>query len=92
MPVASEQANIRASLHSVIRMAETKPIGVRIPPRILDQVDSFATAERLSRSQALIELIRRGLGLGADSGAESATIIERLEQLEKKLPNCLTAG
>ena len=56
-----------------------KVTGVRIPPRILEQVERFGESEGITRSQAIIKLIERGLG----SGGDSATVRERLERLEK---------
>ena len=56
-----------------------KVTGVRIPPRILEQVERFGESEGITRSQAIIKLIERGLGAGGDS----ATVRERLERLEK---------
>ena len=64
-------------------MAETKITGVRIPAEILAQIDKLKGSEGNSRSEVILNLLKRALGM--ESGADTATILERLDALEKKL-------
>lgn len=72
-------------------MAETKVTGVRIPEPILTQLDRLVGVEGGSRSEVIIALLSRGLGMDA-AGADTATVLDRIEALEKKLLSCLTSG
>lgn len=63
-------------------MAETKVTGVRIPPDILSQVDRLVGTEGGNRTEVILTLIRRGLGI---EGSDTATVLDRIESLEKKL-------
>ena len=64
-------------------MPETKITGVRIPAEILAQIDKLKGSEGSSRSEVILTLLKRALGM--ESGADTATILERLDALEKKL-------
>lgn len=70
-------------------MAIEKVTGVRIPTEILTQLDRLVGVEGKTRSEVIIKLLGRGLGMDA-AGADTATVLDRIEALEKKLMSCLT--
>lgn len=71
-------------------MTETKVTGVRIPEEILAQIEKLEKAEGKSKTAVIVGLLR--LGLGMEAGADTATVLERIEALEGKLLSCLTTG
>ena len=56
---------------------ETKPIGVRLPLELIEQIESQRGDRTLT--QTIVALLRKGLGIEPDT-----PIVERLEALEKK--------
>lgn len=64
-------------------MAETTNIGLRCPNEILSQIDARVGFDGRNRSDVLITLVKRGLGLESNPG--TGEILARLDALEKKL-------
>lgn len=66
-------------------MPESKNVGVRIPDDILAAIDERIGNEGKTRSEVILTLIQRGLNIAPSPDAQA--ILERLDVLEKKLPN-----
>jgi metal-responsive CopG/Arc/MetJ family transcriptional regulator len=61
-------------------------VGVRFPTELLDQIDGLIGTTGKNRSEVVLNLVKRGLGIDADS--TTAEIADRLGALEKKLKTC----
>ncbi len=64
-------------------MSESKSVGLRIPDEILTEINSRIGIEGRNRSEVILALIQRGLGLKPVS--QSNEMVERLEEIEKKV-------
>ena len=67
-------------------MAESPVVGVRFPPELLSQIDGMVGADGKTRSEVVLNLVKRGLGIAPSP--DTAVILDRLEELEKKLLAC----
>lgn len=67
-------------------MAESPVVGLRIPPELLSQIDSMVGVDGKNRSEVVLNLVKRGLGIAPSP--DTAVIIDRLDALEKKLKTC----
>ena len=63
------------------RSTKTKTVSIRLPNKELGQVDAYALAHDLNRSQAVLEILRKGLAEEGEGGAVSA----KLDALAAKL-------
>ncbi len=50
---------------------KTKSVSIRLPNKVLGQVDAYALAHDLNRSQALLEILRKGLDAGSADPADA---------------------
>jgi metal-responsive CopG/Arc/MetJ family transcriptional regulator len=66
-------------------MAESPIVGLRFPPELLQQIDRLVGHEGRSRTEVILNLIKRGLGEG---GSDTSAILDRLDALEKKPIAC----
>lgn len=64
-------------------MADTTNIGVRCPDDLLSQIDGLIGRDGRNRTEVILTLVKRGLGLESNPG--TADILARLDELEKKL-------
>lgn len=60
---------------------KTKTVSIRLPNKELGQVDAYALANGLNRSQAILEILRRGL----DDGKAGDIAATKLEAVMAKL-------
>lgn len=60
---------------------KTKTVSIRLPNKELGQVDAYALANGLNRSQAILEILRKGL----DDGGAGDLAATRLETVVAKL-------
>lgn len=63
---------------------KTKTVSIRLPNKELGQVDAYALAKGLNRSQAILEILRKGLddGKAGDIAATKLeTVIAKLDAL-----------
>lgn len=67
-------------------MAESPVVGVRFPQELLEQIDGAIGRDGKNRSEVVLNLVRRGLGIAPSP--DTAAIIDRLDALEKKLLTC----
>ena len=67
-------------------MADTTNIGLRIPDDLLKEVDALKDEQGISRTEAIISLIQKGLGHSQpETNQASPDVLGRLDALEKKL-------
>lgn len=67
-------------------MAESPVVGVRFPAELLQQVDALVGSKGKSRSEVVLTLVKQALNI--EPSADTATILKRLDDLEKKLLPC----
>lgn len=63
---------------------KTKTVSIRLPNKELGQVDAYALANGLNRSQAILEILRKGLddgGAGDIAAARLDTVVAKLDAL-----------
>lgn len=63
---------------------KTKTVSIRLPNKELGQVDAYALANGLNRSQAILEILRKGLddgGAGDLAAARLDTVVAKLDAL-----------
>lgn len=63
---------------------KTKTVSIRLPNKELGQVDAYALANGLNRSQAILEILRKGLddgGAGDLAAARLDTVMAKLDAL-----------
>lgn len=63
---------------------KTKTVSIRLPNKELGQVDAYALANGLNRSQAILEILRKGLddgGAGDVAAARLDTVVAKLDAL-----------
>lgn len=63
---------------------KTKTVSIRLPNKELGQVDAYALANGLNRSQAILEILRKGLddgGAGDIAAARLDTVMAKLDAL-----------
>lgn len=63
---------------------KTKTVSIRLPNKELGQVDAYALANGLNRSQAILEILRKGLddgGAGDLAAARLETVVAKLDAL-----------
>lgn len=63
---------------------KTKTVSIRLPNKELGQVDAYALANGLNRSQAILEILRKGLddgGAGDVAAAKLETVMAKLDAL-----------
>lgn len=60
---------------------KTKTVSIRLPNKELGQVDAYALARGLNRSQAMLEILRKGLA--GEGGGDAMTA--RLDAISAKL-------
>lgn len=60
---------------------KTKTVSIRLPNKELGQVDAYALANGLNRSQAILEILRKGL----DDGRAGDVAATKLETVMAKL-------
>ncbi|MEC4272883.1 nucleotidyltransferase domain-containing protein [Adlercreutzia sp. R25] len=66
------------------------PVAMRLPRREVEIVDEYARAHRITKTEAFLHFLRRGM-----EGEEDALNGERLSAIERSLEkvlNCLTGG
>jgi len=77
---------------------ETRQIGLRLPRDLFDAVDQLSNDQGISRTEAIVSLLRRGLGQSADEPSPApgeadelrsrlATVEQRLTIVERQLSN-----
>jgi metal-responsive CopG/Arc/MetJ family transcriptional regulator len=61
---------------------KTELVGTRLPPDLLERVNAFADSEFLNRSEAVRELVTRGLAFGRKvlSRAETEKLLHDIKQ------------
>lgn len=67
---------------------KTKTVSIRLPNKELGQVDAYALAHDLNRSQAMLEILRKGLGSDA---ASSSAADAKLDAIAAKLDGIASA-
>lgn len=67
-------------------MAESPVVGVRFPTDLLEQIDGAIGTQGKNRSEVVLNLVKRGLGI--EPAPDTQIILQRLEDLEKKLLAC----
>lgn len=63
---------------------KTKTVSIRLPNKELGQVDAYALANGLNRSQAILEILRKGLddgGVGDIAAARLETVMAKLDAI-----------
>ena len=63
---------------------KTKTVSIRLPNKELGQVDAYALANGLNRSQAILEILRKGLddgGAGDLAATKLETVMAKLDAL-----------
>lgn len=63
---------------------KTKTVSIRLPNKELGQVDAYALANGLNRSQAILEILRKGLddgGAGDIAAARLETVMAKLDAI-----------
>lgn len=61
---------------------KTKTVSIRLPNKELGQVDAYALANGLNRSQAILEILRKGLDDGGAGDIASAKLDTALAKLD----------
>ena len=61
---------------------KTKTVSIRLPNKELGQVDAYALANGLNRSQAILEILRKGLGDGGAGDIAAAKLDTALAKLD----------
>lgn len=61
---------------------KTKTVSIRLPNKELGQVDAYALANGLNRSQAILEILRKGLDDGGAGDVAAAKLDTALAKLD----------
>lgn len=68
-------------------VAPRVPISLRLPPQIINAVDAFATDNRMTKTDAFMFFVQKGMDASAaePQGAKLDAIDRRLERIEELL-------
>ena len=68
------------SMHHAGDVAPRVPISLRIPPQILSAVDDFAAANRLTKTDAFVFFVQKGM-----DASEAQPQTDRLDAIDVRL-------
>ena len=76
-----------SSSHHAGDVAPRVPISLRLPPQIISAVDSFAASNRLTKTDAFMFFVQKGMDATASEphDAKLDAIDRRLERIEELL-------